>query len=71
MQNNKIKIGDKFIYNDYIVKIININDFREPDLKYAVEVTDNQGQNIFSDIRFISEDFLLKQCIKEVAYNAK
>lgn len=38
----------------YICKIININDFREPSMKYGVEV------NYLKDVMFIGDDDVVK-----------
>ncbi len=40
--------------NGYICKIININDYREPSMKYGVEA------NYLKDIMFISDDDIVK-----------
>ena len=40
--------------NGYICKIININDFREPNMKYGVEAS------YLKDIMFIGDDDILK-----------
>lgn len=40
--------------NGYICKIININDFREPSMKYSVDV------NYLKDIVFIRDEDILK-----------
>lgn len=64
---NIIKTGDKFIYKDYIIEVININNFREPKMKYAIDIFDKQGQGLFKDLCFVGEDFFLK-CEREVDY---
>ena len=56
-----IKIGDKFILHDssgldYKFEIININDFREPSMRYAIQAYDPYG-NEYDDIHFIGDDF--------------
>lgn len=38
----------------YIARIVNINDFREPNLKYGIEA------NYFKDIMFIGDDDIIK-----------
>lgn len=58
------KVGDKFILHsesgmDYSIEIININNFREPDMKYGADVYDGNG--IYAgDIMFFGDDFLNK-----------
>ena len=40
--------------NGYICKIINVNDFREPNMKYGVEA------NYLKDVMFIGDDDVVK-----------
>lgn len=51
----KLEVG-KFarLKSGYICKIININDFREPNMKYGVEA------NYLKDIMFIGDDDIVK-----------
>lgn len=56
-----INTGDNFILDysnglTYLVKVISINDFRGPDMKYGIEVYDKNG--LSGEIRFVSESFL-------------
>ena len=58
------KVRDKFILHssngmDYNIEVINVNNFREPDMKYGVEVYDGNG--IYAgDVMFVGESFLRK-----------
>ena len=40
--------------NGYICKIININDYREPNMKYGIEA------NYLKDVMFIGDDDVVK-----------
>lgn len=65
---NTVKIDDKFILhsqdgNDYIIKIVNINFYREPDMKYALDVYDKNGISISNDVMFCGDE-LLRKCEK-------
>ena len=56
-----IKVGDKFILHDssgsdYKFEIININDFREPSMRYAVQLYDSYGEP-YRELYFIGDDF--------------
>ena len=51
----KIEVGQFVrLKSGYICKIININDFREPSMKYGVEA------NYLKDIMFIGDDDIVK-----------
>ena len=51
----KLKVGQfARLKSGYICKIININDFREPNMKYGVEA------NYLKDVMFIGDDDILK-----------
>lgn len=58
------KVRDKYILHskngtDYYIEIMNVNDFREPDMKYGVYVHDVNG--IYADdVQFIGDKFLEK-----------
>lgn len=59
-----IKVGDKYILHssngmNYSIEVININDFREPSLKYGIDVYDGNG-TYAGDVMFVGEDFLSK-----------
>lgn len=58
------KVGDKFVFHsenglDYDVYIINVNDFRPPDMKYGADVYDCNG-TYAGDVMFLGEEFLAK-----------
>ena len=51
----KLEVGQfARLKNGYICKIININDFREPNMKYGVEA------NYLKDVMFIGDDDVVK-----------
>ena len=51
----KLKVGQfARLKSGYICKIININDFREPNMKYGVEA------NYLRDVMFIGDDDVIK-----------
>ena len=51
----KLEVGQfARLKSGYICKIININDFREPNMKYGVEA------NYLKDIMFIGDDYVVK-----------
>lgn len=57
----EINVGDKFILHDtsgydYSFEIININDFREPSMRYAVQAYDPYGEPC-NGLYFIGDDF--------------
>ena len=55
----KLEVGQfARLKSGYICKIININDFREPNMKYGVEA------NYLKDVMFIGDDDVVK-----VSYN--
>ena len=57
------KVGDKFILHsengDYYIDVVNVNNYREPDLKYAVDVCNEDGVYA-DDVMFVGENFLSK-----------
>jgi hypothetical protein len=55
----EIKVGDYVRIRGYIDKIININDFREPDMKYALEQPAWNG-----DIMFIGDKDIVKSSLR-------
>ena len=62
-----VKVGDKYILHssngmDYNIEIINVNDFREPDMKYGADVYDRNGVYA-GDVIFFGDSFL-SQCEK-------
>ena len=59
------KVGDKFLFSQngesYYVKIINVNDFREPNMKYGADLySADSKRSFFGDVVFFGEDFLRK-----------
>lgn len=60
---SKIKVGDRFILhsqdgNDYTMEIVNINDYREPDMKYAFDAYDENGNSISNNVLFCGDELL-------------
>ena len=58
------KVGDKYILHssngmDYNIEVINVNDFREPSMKYGIDMYDGNG-TYAGDVMFVGEDFLSK-----------
>lgn len=59
-----VNVGDKFILHssngmDYSIEVINMNDYREPDMKYGIDVYDGNG-TYAGDVMFVGESFLNK-----------
>ena len=57
-------IGDKFIFHssngmNYSIEVVNVNDFREPSMKYGVDMYDGNGVYA-GDVMFFGDDFLSK-----------
>ena len=62
---NNIKVGNIFKFNSptptpygkrFAIEIININDFREPSMRYGIDICDQNG--LWSgDIKFVGDDF--------------
>ena len=68
----KVKVGDKYIFHsvngkNYNIKIINISDYRPPDMKYAIDISSDEN-DYYSNagVLFCDDDFLTNKCIKEV-----
>lgn len=62
---DKPKVGDHYILhsedgNDYDIKIINVNEYRPPDMLYATNVYCN-GKSCYDDIVFLSDYFFESQ----------
>lgn len=58
------KVGDKFILHsangmDYKIEIVNVNDYREPSMRYACDVTDGNGVSN-DDVVFCGDDLINK-----------
>lgn len=61
------KVGDKFILHSangkkYHIEVVNVNVYREPAMRYAVDVSNEDGMHS-DDFMFVSDD-LLCQCEK-------
>lgn len=58
--NMEIKVGDKFIFHDngldFTIYVININYFREPSMRYGLDVYDDKGV-YKGDVTFVGDDF--------------
>ena len=56
-----VKVGDKYILHssngmDYSIKVINVSDYREPSMKYGIDMYDGNG-TYAGDVLFVGEDF--------------
>lgn len=56
-----VKVGDKYVLHssngmDYSIKVINVSDYREPSMKYGVDVYDGNGAYA-GDVLFVGENF--------------
>ena len=65
-----VEVGDKYILHstngkNYNIKIINVSDFRPPDMKYAIDIIDENGFYCYDDVLFCDDDFLINKCIKD------
>lgn len=52
----------------YKVEVININDYREPSMKYVIDLIDCNGvrySEAYGDVAFVGQDFIDK-CRKEL-----
>lgn len=59
-----INVGDEFVLHskngmDYKISVVNINDFREPSMKYAIDMEDGNGVQS-PDVIFVGEEFFSK-----------
>ncbi len=57
----EINVNDKFILHskdghDYRIEVVNKNEFREPDMKYALDIYDENG-NCNDDVFFVGDEF--------------
>ena len=62
-----VKVRDKYILHsvngmDYVIEIINVNDCREPSMRYAVDVVDGNGVQS-PDLIFCGDE-LISKCEK-------
>lgn len=62
------KVGDKYIFHlngvDYRIDIVNVNDYREPSMKYDIVLLyDENGEHVWAEdvLVCIGDDFLY-QC---------
>ena len=60
-------VGDKYILHsangkNYHIEVVNVSDYREPAMRYAVDVSNEEGVHS-DDFMFVSDD-LLCQCEK-------
>lgn len=67
LESKIISIGDKYILHsenghEYSIEVVNINDFRPPDMKYGCDVYDDNG-TYAGDVMFVGEEFF-KKCEK-------
>lgn len=58
------KVGQKYVFHsengmDYKIHIVNVNDFREPSMKYGADVWDGNGVYA-GDVMFFGDDFIEK-----------
>ena len=65
-----MNFGDKFILHsengkDYIIEIVNVNEYREPSLKYAADVWDGE-ENHPGDVMFFGDEFFEKSKIEKI-----
>lgn len=47
----------------YQVEVLSVNDFREPSMKYAIDLVDSNGarySDCYGDITFVGQDFIDK-----------
>ena len=56
------KVGDCYFLhsedgNTYIIKIVNINEYRPPDMLYATDVYNSDGKKCWDDFVFLSDYF--------------
>lgn len=56
-----VNVGDKYILHssngmDYNIEVVNVNDFREPSMKYGIDVYDGNG-TYAGDVLFVGENF--------------
>ena len=59
----EIKVNDKFVFHsrngiDYRIEVININEFREPSMKYGCDIWDGNG-TYAGDVTFVGDDFFI------------
>lgn len=57
------KVRDKFIFHasngmDYSVEVVSVNDYREPSMRYDIDVYDRNGVYA-GDVMFVGDDFFI------------
>ena len=70
MQKNTkvVKTGDQFVFVDengndkYYITIVNVSDYREPDLKYAGDFYNLKGEHLNTQDLLFFGDKLLNRC---------
>ena len=56
-------------YMKYTVEVISVNDYREPSMKYAIDMVDGNGvrySDCYGDYAFVGQEFIDK-CYKKDA----
>ena len=66
-----MKVNDEYVLHssngmDYKIIIVNINDYRESSMKYALDVWDENGVSCGEDVYFVGDDFFDKNNIEKV-----
>ena len=62
------KSGDQFVFVDengndkYHITIVNVSDYREPNIKYAGEIYSLEGEHLNPDDLLFFSDKLLNRC---------
>lgn len=59
-----VRVGDKYVLHSsngmyYKIEIVNVNNFREPSMKYCADVYDGNGVYA-GDVMFFGDDVLSK-----------
>lgn len=59
-----VRVGDKYVLHSsngmyYKIEIVNVNNFREPSMKYGADVYDGNGVYA-GDVMFFGDDVLSK-----------
>ena len=53
------KVGDKYYFQSagvtYLAEIVNVNEWREPSMKYAVDIY-FQGKTVYEDVFFVGDE---------------
>lgn len=62
-----IKVRDKFILHsqrDYKIEVVSVSNFREPSMKYALDVRTQNGEPYSDDYVFVGDDFFINNADK-------